>query len=94
MDDTLAKVLKIMVVVMINICVIAFAYFLLRFTPNTATAATASSDSLAIPTLSKRGSRGEEVTKIQQKLKELGLYTIAVDGIYGAKTEEAVRAFQ
>ena len=31
MDDTLAKVLKIMVVVMINICVIAFAYFLLRF---------------------------------------------------------------
>lgn len=93
MEESFAKILKVMVVVMLNLCVIAFAYFILRYTPSTtSTTPTFSSDTVSA--LSKRGSRGEEVKKIQQKLKELGLYTIAVDGIYGAKTEEAVRAFQ
>lgn len=44
----------------------------------------------------RRGSRGEDVKYVQQKLKELG-YDIGasgVDGIFGAKTEAAVRAFQ
>ncbi|MBC8571448.1 spore cortex-lytic enzyme [Oscillospiraceae bacterium NSJ-54] len=79
---------------MLNLCVIAFAYFVLRYSPATSASSHTVSDTLAVPTLSKRGSRGEEVRKIQQKLKDLGLYRIAVDGIYGAKTEEAVRAFQ
>lgn len=46
------------------------------------------------PTLSRLGSRGEEVRKIQTKLKSLGLYTGSVDGIYGTGTQKAVRQFQ
>lgn len=44
--------------------------------------------------LSKYGSRGEEVKKIQTKLKNWGYYTGSVDGIYGSKTFEAVKKFQ
>ena len=44
--------------------------------------------------LSKYGSRGEEVRQIQKKLKDAGYYTGAVDGIFGAKTRDAVKAFQ
>ena len=51
-------------------------------------------DAFSLPTLSKYGSRGDEVRRIQQKLKELGYYTGTVDGIYGAKTKTAVTAFQ
>ncbi|MBQ6018805.1 MAG: spore cortex-lytic enzyme [Clostridia bacterium] len=46
------------------------------------------------PALSRLGSRGDEVRKIQKKLADLGYYTGSVDGIYGSKTEKAVRAFQ
>lgn len=48
----------------------------------------------SISTLSKMGSRGEEVRRIQQKLKNLGYYTGGVDGIYGSQTQSAVRKFQ
>ena len=44
--------------------------------------------------LSKRGSVGEEVRKIQTKLKNWGYYTGSIDGIYGSRTESAVRYFQ
>lgn len=44
--------------------------------------------------LSKYGSRGEEVKKIQTKLKNWGYYNGQVDGIYGSKTFEAVKKFQ
>lgn len=44
--------------------------------------------------LSKRGSTGSEVTKIQQKLINWGYMTGSADGIYGAKTEAAVKRFQ
>lgn len=46
------------------------------------------------PTLSKVGSRGAEVSAIQEKLKERGIYNGAVDGIYGKQTEDAVKKFQ
>ena len=49
---------------------------------------------LGISTLSKLGSRGDEVRKIQKKLKELGYYKGTVDGIYGTATKKAVTAFQ
>lgn len=45
-------------------------------------------------TLSQLGSRGQEVRRIQQKLRELGLYSGSVDGIYGVSTQKAVRQFQ
>ena len=48
-----------------------------------------------LPTL-RRGSRGEYVTLLQTKLIQLG-YDVGgtgADGVYGAKTEAAVKAFQ
>lgn len=48
----------------------------------------------AIQALSKIGSRGDEVRNIQRKLKELGFFNGAIDGIYGVKTQSAVRKFQ
>lgn len=44
--------------------------------------------------LSKYGSRGDEVTQIQERLTELGYDLGTADGIFGARTQEAVRAFQ
>lgn len=41
-----------------------------------------------------RGSYGETVKQIQQKLKNWGYYSYDVDGIYGSRTEAAVRRFQ
>jgi N-acetylmuramoyl-L-alanine amidase len=48
----------------------------------------------SIMALSKLGSRGEEVRRIQNKLKQLGFYNGSVDGIYGAATQRAVKRFQ
>lgn len=44
--------------------------------------------------LSQYGSRGEEVKKIQTKLKNWGYYNGSIDGVYGSKTYEAVKNFQ
>jgi len=40
------------------------------------------------------GSQGDVVTRIQQKLKDLGLYLGPVDGGFGGGTAAAVKAFQ
>ena len=44
--------------------------------------------------LSKRGSRGTEVRNIQSRLSAWGYNPSCFDGIYGAKTEAAVKRFQ
>ena len=44
--------------------------------------------------LSKLGSTGSEVKKIQRVLKDLGYYKADIDGIYGSKTKKAVTSFQ
>lgn len=44
--------------------------------------------------LSRLGSSGDEVSRVQKKLKELGYYKGDVDGIYGTKTKSAVVSFQ
>ena len=44
--------------------------------------------------LSKLGSQGDEVRRIQQKLKSSGYYKGSVDGIYGTSTKKAVTDFQ
>lgn len=44
--------------------------------------------------LSKVGSRGDEVRRIQTKLKSLGFFNGTVDGIYGTKTQSAVKKYQ
>ena len=47
-----------------------------------------------VEALSKYGSRGDEVTQIQTKLKRWGYYNGNIDGIYGSQTQEAVKYFQ
>ncbi len=47
-----------------------------------------------IEALSKYGSRGNEVTQIQTKLKRWGYYKGNIDGIYGTQTLNAVKYFQ
>ena len=42
----------------------------------------------------RRGSSGSVVTQIQTKLKNWGYYSGTVDGVYGSKTEQAVKSFQ
>ena len=41
-----------------------------------------------------KGSKGEEVKKIQRRLQELGYYQGTIDGEFGNQTEEAVKLFQ
>ncbi len=48
----------------------------------------------SIETLSRYGSTGNEVKQIQQRLKDWGYYKGSVDGIYGSKTQQAVKYFQ
>lgn len=47
-----------------------------------------------VEALSKYGSSGAEVTKIQEKLKRWGYYNGSVDGVYGSQTVAAVKSFQ
>lgn len=47
-----------------------------------------------VEALSKYGSRSNEVSQIQEKLKRWGYYNGSIDGIYGSKTLSAVKAFQ
>ena len=44
--------------------------------------------------VTKKGSQGNQVVKIQEMLKDLGYDTGKVDGIFGKKTEAAVKQFQ
>ena len=44
--------------------------------------------------LSKQGSRGDEVTAIQTKLAEGGYYSGKIDGIFGSATKAALIKFQ
>lgn len=53
-----------------------------------------SSSTSSAPTSWKKGSTGEEVTKIQNRLIELGYLTGTADGSFGEATEEAYKAFQ
>lgn len=49
---------------------------------------------VTVGALSKIGSTGSEVSKIQSRLKEWGYYNGAVDGIFGTATKNAVIKFQ
>lgn len=42
----------------------------------------------------QQGSKGDEVLDVQQRLKDRGFDPGPIDGIFGAKTAAAVRAFQ
>lgn len=49
---------------------------------------------MSVAALSKMGSVGDEVSAIQNMLKKKGYYTGAVDGVFGTKTQTAVKNFQ
>ena len=51
---------------------------------------------LAIPALAdmQKGSNGDDVVKLQQRLIDLGYLTGTADGDFGGKTETALKAFQ
>lgn len=61
--------------------------------PKTSTA-TNTSGQLNVNQLLRNGSRGAQVTLLQNKLKAAGYHTSSVDGIYGPLTAQAVRRFQ
>ena len=68
----------------------ALIAFTLIFTVLTFVSYVQKEETGAVYTLSKIGSRGNEVRQIQKKLKELGFYKGSVDGIYGTGTQKAV----
>lgn len=53
-----------------------------------------STSTVAISQNLTTGSRGEDVKKLQQLLKELGILLGKIDGIYGPVTSKAVQGFQ
>ena len=75
---------KIIPVVLLIIAIILFIFYNLYFRE----------DSNNVEALSKYGSRGNEVTQIQTKLKRWGYYNGSIDGIYGSQTLSAVKWFQ
>ena len=42
----------------------------------------------------RRGSSGSVVTQIQTRLSQWGYYSYDIDGVYGSRTEAAVKSFQ
>ena len=82
---------RIFVILLLNILVIVMVS---GYEPFASFASQDASEDSAQEVLSKYGSQGEEVRQIQTKLKELGLYTGSIDGIYGSGTKNAVIQFQ
>jgi peptidoglycan hydrolase-like protein with peptidoglycan-binding domain len=54
---------------------------------------TSPEDTLPDPTVLQRGSNGDDVAQVQQWLRSLG-FELAVDGVFGPKTEGAVEEFE
>ncbi len=80
MKKVIKIVTLILMVVTVGCCALAFS--------------APSNTQQAYALLLQQGSTGANVKTVQQKLKRWGYYTGSVDGIYGAKTKEAVRYFQ
>ena len=78
MKNSLKYLWRILVILLVNVLIIALG----------------GNYGGSVQTLSKVGSTGEEVRQIQTKLKEYGVYSGEVDGIYGSQTKKAVIAFQ
>ncbi len=84
---TLLSFLKTAIIIALNLCLIALSIFAAQGDqPASAPESTAA--------LSQYGSKGDEVTKIQQRLKNWGYFDGPVTGNYGTLTMEAVKKFQ
>ncbi len=72
MKNSLKYLWRILVILLVNVLIIALV----------------GNYGGSVQTLSKVGSTGEEVRQIQTKLKEYGVYSGEVDGIYGSQTKK------
>ena len=75
----MVHVVRILILAALNLCIIGLALW---------------APGESVEALSQRGSRGEEVRQIQTALQNRGYDPGSVDGIYGERTEAAVRQFQ
>ena len=71
-----------------RICLVMLTLMLAFASLGTATATRADAANIV------KGDTKQNIRIVQQRLKELGYYTIAVDGIWGKKTLAAVKNFQ
>ena len=94
MNPKFLYVWRIVVVLLLNMVMIALLLRAGEEGSVLASLAAGTNGQEAVQTLSKVGSRGDEVRQIQKKLKELGYDPGQVDGIYGENTKKAVIAFQ
>ena len=78
MNNKKRLALALAVIFLLNILIISMA----QMTPG------------ADATAYRKGSTGSVVTQIQQRLSDWGYYFGKIDGIYGSKTEAAVKYFQ
>ena len=81
------NIIKIGIVVALNLCLIGFSV------ANSKTETTVNQDNESTAVVSQYGSKGSEVTKIQQRLKSWGYFDGPVTGNYGTLTTEAVKKF-
>ncbi len=88
MSSRLISRLKTALVIALNLCLISLSVFSLPGGEST----TILEEST--PVVSQYGSKGTEVTKIQQRLKNWGYFDGPVTGNYGSLTTEAVKKFQ
>ncbi|MCR4622255.1 MAG: peptidoglycan-binding protein [Clostridiales bacterium] len=66
----------------------------MRRTPTPTPRATATPNPYGNYETLQYGDRGEAVTKLQKRLRELGYMTSKADGLYGEKTYEAIKLFE
>lgn len=85
--ETLKYIWRIGIIILVNLLMISII-------SGVGSQAVAQLRNPSIETLSRIGSRGEEVKQIQTKLKNWGYYTGTVDGIFGEQTRQAVVSFQ
>ena len=76
--------MKKTIIFIISIFLLLFGYVYYMYVTNT----------ISIEALSRYGSTGNEVKQIQTRLKSWGYYKGTVDGVYGSKTQAAVKSFQ
>lgn len=76
--------MKKTIIFIISIFLMLFGYAYYMFVTN----------NISIEALSRYGSTGNEVKQIQTRLKSWGYYKGTIDGVYGSKTQAAVKSFQ
>lgn len=81
-----SNLFRLAVLMLVNLCIVCLAF--------SQTSPLPSFSQPAVDVLSQYGSRGEEVTKIQTRLKSWGYFSGEVTGYYGSQTTEAVKRFQ